>query len=166
MANLKIGSRGDEVKQLQTALNKTGNYNLKVDGIYGKDTDKAVRDYQGKNKLSVDGIAGVKTLGALGITAKQPASSSSAASANPASVSIRDQAMQNYLNLQANKPGEYSKTYEQQLNDAVHSILNREAFSYDFNGDPLYQLYKDQYVQGGQTAMQDTMEQAAALTGG
>lgn len=166
MANLKIGSRGDEVKQLQTALNKTGNYNLKVDGIYGKDTDKAVRDYQGKNKLSVDGIAGVKTLGALGITAKQPASSSSAAPAKPASVSIRDQAMQNYLNLQANKPGEYGKTYEQQLNDAVHSILNREAFNYDFNGDPLYQLYKDQYVQGGQTAMQDTMAQAAALTGG
>lgn len=108
MANLKIGSKGDEVKQLQAALNATGNYNLKVDGIFGKDTDKAVRDYQGKNKLSVDGIAGAKTLGALGVTAKQPA-----VSAKPASVSIRDQAMQNYLNLQANKPGEYGKPYAQ-----------------------------------------------------
>lgn len=78
MANLKIGSKGDDVKQLQTALNATGDYNLKVDGIFGKDTDKAVRDYQGKNKLSVDGIAGVKTMGALGITAKQPAATSSA----------------------------------------------------------------------------------------
>lgn len=161
MANLKIGSKGDEVKQLQTALNATGNYNLKVDGIFGKDTDKAVRDYQGKNKLSVDGIAGAKTLGALGVTAKQPA-----VSAKPASVSIRDQAMQNYLNLQANKPGEYGKPYAQQIDDAYKSIMNREAFNYDFNGDPLYQLYKDQYVQGGQTAMQDTMAQAAALTGG
>lgn len=161
MANLKIGSKGDEVKQLQTALNATGNYNLKVDGIFGKDTDKAVRDYQGKNKLSVDGIAGVKTLGALGVTEKQPA-----VSAKPASVSIRDQAMQNYLNLQANKPGEYGKPYAQQIDDAYKSIMNREAFNYDFNGDPLYQLYKDQYVQGGQTAMQDTMAQAAALTGG
>ncbi|MBS6474530.1 MAG: peptidoglycan-binding protein [Clostridiales bacterium] len=166
MANLKIGSKGDDVKQLQTALNATGDYNLKVDGIFGKDTDKAVRDYQGKNKLSVDGIAGVKTMGALGITAKQPAATSSAVSAKPASVSIEDQARQDYLNLMANKPGEYSRTYGQQLNDTVNSILNREAFNYDFNGDPLYQLYKDQYVQGGQAAMQDTMAQAAALTGG
>lgn len=34
------------------------------------------------------------------------------------------------------------------------------------NADPLYQQYKDQYVAGGQRAMQDVMGQAAALTGG
>jgi hypothetical protein len=44
--------------------------------------------------------------------------------------------------------------------------MNREKFSYDLNGDALYQQYKDQYMLGGQMAMQDTMGQAAAMTGG
>lgn len=45
-------------------------------------------------------------------------------------------------------------------------IIQRPAFSYDVGSDPLYQQYKDRYVQQGQTAMRDTMGQAAALTGG
>lgn len=40
------------------------------------------------------------------------------------------------------------------------------GFSYDVNADPLYQQYKDQYIQNGKLAMQDTMGKAAALTGG
>lgn len=39
-------------------------------------------------------------------------------------------------------------------------------FNYDFNADALYQQYKDKYIQQGKMAMQDTMGQAAALTGG
>jgi hypothetical protein len=45
-------------------------------------------------------------------------------------------------------------------------IMNREKFSYDLNGDMLYQQYKDKYIQQGKMAMQDTMGQAAAMTGG
>ena len=44
--------------------------------------------------------------------------------------------------------------------------MGRKEFSYDFNADPIYQQYKDRYIQGGQRAMQDTMANAAALTGG
>ena len=44
--------------------------------------------------------------------------------------------------------------------------MNREDFSYDLDGDALYQQYKNQYLQQGKLAMQDTMGQAAALTGG
>lgn len=40
------------------------------------------------------------------------------------------------------------------------------GFSYDFNADALYQQYKDKYIQQGKMAMQNTMGQAAALTGG
>ena len=58
--NLSYGSRGDEVKRLQTALNGQG-YGLSVDGIYGPKTQAAVRDYQSRNSLAVDGIAGEKT---------------------------------------------------------------------------------------------------------
>ncbi len=57
-------------------------------------------------------------------------------------------------------------TLAQRKNDALNAYLNREDFSYDFNADALYQQYKNQYIQQGQQAMQDTMGQAAALTGG
>ena len=66
----------------------------------------------------------------------------------------------------ANKPGEYQSQWQSSLDEAMKKILNREKFSYDLNGDALYQQYKDRYIQQGQMAMQDTMGQAAALTGG
>lgn len=66
----------------------------------------------------------------------------------------------------AQKPGEYKSQWQQSLNDAMNKILNREKFTYDLNGDALYQQYKDQYVNQGKQAMMDTMGQAAALTGG
>lgn len=52
------------------------------------------------------------------------------------------------------------------LSDLYSQIMNRQKFSYDVGSDPLYQQYKDRYLQQGQTAMRDTMGQAAALTGG
>lgn len=67
----------------------------------------------------------------------------------------------------ARKPGEWNGgTYGQQMQDALSKLQNREKFKYDLNGDALYQQYKDRYVQQGKQAMQDTMGQAAALTGG
>ena len=79
---------------------------------------------------------------------------------------LYDLAYGNVLNgAQAEKPV-YAGTYENQLNDLYNRIANREKFSYDVNADPLYQSYKDQYIQGGKLAMKDTMGQAAALTGG
>lgn len=73
-------------------------------------------------------------------------------------------AKENLNSLQ--KPGEYSSAWQQTLNDTINKIMNREKFSYDLNGDALYQQYKDQYVNQGQQAMMDTIGQAAALTGG
>ena len=57
-------------------------------------------------------------------------------------------------------------TYDTAINDLVSRIQNREPFSYDVNADALYQQYKDQYMNAGRLAMQDTMGKAAALTGG
>lgn len=73
-----------------------------------------------------------------------------------------------YNNLQAalqNKPT-FESTYADRLNSIYDQIMNRQKFNYNFNEDAMYQLYKDQYSQMGQQAMQDTMGQAAALTGG
>lgn len=69
--------------------------------------------------------------------------------------------------LEAQKPGDWTGgQYGQQMQDALDAIRKRKKFSYDLNSDALYQQYKDKYVQQGKQAMQDTMGQAAALTGG
>lgn len=77
------------------------------------------------------------------------------------------QKAEDLLNQQiANKPGEYQSQWEQQLKDTLDKIMNRPDFSYDPNGDALYQQYKDQYTSQGKMAMIDTMGQAQAMTGG
>lgn len=68
--------------------------------------------------------------------------------------------------LVSNKPGNFSSDYETQVDDLMNQIMNRDKFSYDLNSDMLYQQAKDQYTALGKMAMQDTMGQAAALTGG
>ena len=62
---LKTGSRGTEVKKLQTALKEKGYYSLKVDGVFGKGTLSAVKAFQKDNGLKTDGIAGPQTLSKL-----------------------------------------------------------------------------------------------------
>ena len=57
-------------------------------------------------------------------------------------------------------------TYGQSVQNALDKINNREKFTYDLNGDMLYNQYKDQYINAGKLAMADTMGQAAAMTGG
>ena len=77
-----------------------------------------------------------------------------------------EKAKQEALASDAAKPGEYTSKWQQQLDAAMDKILNREAFSYDLNGDALYRQYKDRAVKNGRLAMMDTMGQAAAMTGG
>ncbi|MFZ5986125.1 MAG: peptidoglycan-binding protein, partial [Bacillota bacterium] len=61
------GSTGQEVKNIQYKLSKWGYYKGKVDGVYGYKTYRAVRLFQYKNGLKVDGVAGPQTLSALGL---------------------------------------------------------------------------------------------------
>lgn len=60
----------------------------------------------------------------------------------------------------------YGGNYDADLNALYGQIANRPKFSYDVDGDALYQQYKDRYTKNARMAMQDTMGQAAALTGG
>lgn len=62
-----MGSRGEEVRQIQTKLKSKGIYSGSVDGIYGTLTKDAVKKFQKSAGLTADGIAGPKTLSALGI---------------------------------------------------------------------------------------------------
>ena len=63
----KKGSSGAVVREIQTRLKSWGYYSGAVDGIYGSQTEKAVKYFQQKNGLTADGQAGNNTLAALGI---------------------------------------------------------------------------------------------------
>lgn len=63
----KYGSRGEEVRTIQTKLKRWGYYSDGIDGIYGTKTMNAVKYFQRKNGLTADGIAGTQTLKAMGI---------------------------------------------------------------------------------------------------
>lgn len=63
----RYGSRGNVVIQIQTKLRNWGYYTGSVDGVFGYQTYLAVKNFQSKNGLSSDGIAGDRTLAALGI---------------------------------------------------------------------------------------------------
>ncbi len=88
LALSKYGSRGDEVKQIQTKLKRWGYYNGSVDGIYGSKTVTAVKSFQRKNGLSVDGIAGKNTLAAMGIYSSSSNSSSSSGNSNSSNLNL------------------------------------------------------------------------------
>ena len=77
LALSKYGSRGSEVTQIQTKLKRWGYYSGNIDGIYGTQTVNAVKYFQRKNGLAVDGIAGPDTLKAMGIYSSSSGSSSS-----------------------------------------------------------------------------------------
>lgn len=154
-----------------------------ADGIYGTNTEKAVRQYQQNNGLSVDGIAGEQTLGALygsqtsnsESTAPEAgaATDDGAGAVNPGqtteppaiSQTAYEQALAALQAAQKETP-HYAGTHEAQLQEIYNSIIGRDKFSYDLNSDMLYNQYRDQYIQQGQMAMMDTMGQASALTGG
>ena len=77
------------------------------------------------------------------------------------------QQAQAYLNqVQSRRPGEYQSQWDGELTELYNRIAKRKPFSYDIGTDPVYQQYREQYQRQGRLAMQDTMGQAAALTGG
>lgn len=113
-----------------------------------------------KKKLDLQGEEEVSSRSAAGNNAQQY-------SYKPYQQSDSVKRAQEMLEQQmAQKPGQYQPTWQNQLNDIMDQIMNREKFSYNLNGDAFYQQYKDQAARNGKLAMMDTMGQAAALTGG
>lgn len=76
------------------------------------------------------------------------------------------QAQQYLDSVISGKPGDYQSQYQAQLNDLYNQVMNRPGFTFNLNGNALYQQYRDKYMQSGRQAMMDTMGQAAAMTGG
>lgn len=187
------GSQGGAVKQLQSELNKRG-YQLDEDGIYGKKTKAAVRDYQKKSGLTmVDGIAGDETWGSLlsaptmaeQQAAEQAAAAAAAEAARP-EARVTESTARKLAELEKGyqpsedvaaarayrdsvagmQPEDYTSGFEARLQELYDQIAGREAFSYDPEEDEMYKRYARLYAAQGAAAMEDTMGQAAALTGG
>jgi hypothetical protein len=73
----------------------------------------------------------------------------------------------NQLNKLTNtKPSAFTSQYDADIKNIYDKIMGRGQFQYDVNKDALYNQYKEQYTNLGRQAMEDTMGQAAALTGG
>ena len=72
----QFGSKSSEVVEIQKRLKQWGYYSGEIDGIFGTATKKAVISFQKKNGLVADGIAGSKTLAAMGISSSNQNNSS------------------------------------------------------------------------------------------
>ncbi len=174
--NLYNGSRGDDVLRLQQALQAKG-YDIGstgADGIYGWNTQQAVRKYQADNGLDIDGVAGNQTLTHLygsGTSAQQQTTepvltpSKAPSMYDPGNDQYYQQAMAALQSVNDSRPT-YNPSYDAQILNIYNQIVNRDPFEYDLDSDMLYQQYKKQYTDLGNLAMQDTMGQAAGLTGG
>lgn len=188
MATYRQGSQGDDVKRLQQTLIDKG-YDVGTagaDGIYGTQTAAAVKRYQQAQGLTADGIAGQQTQDSLwgggtqaGVSQTQSATGqrmTGTSAGTSAQLGRLEQgykpsdtviAAQQYLQqVQQAQPGAYQSPYDDQIQAAYEAIVNRKPFAYALDEDALWGQYLDQYQQSGQMAMQDTMAQAAALTGG
>lgn len=65
--SLQLGDSGPEVRQLQQALDRNGLFPYTIDGVYGNNTRRSVRQFQRIRRLDVTGLADAETLSALGI---------------------------------------------------------------------------------------------------
>lgn len=156
---LRKGAAGNDVKALQNALSKQG-YQVSGSGVYDDQTLAAVKRYQQMTGQTVSGNADDATLRSLYGT---PSAKYESGYIPGAHVNSAEQ----YLKmLQSQKPGDYSGKYTRQAEALLGQIISRKPFSYDANSDPLYQIYRDRYIMGGQRAMENAMGQAAQLTGG
>ena len=175
---LQTGSSGQEVKRMQQALEDAG-YRVGstgVDGIYGKNTAAAVRRYQQAQALQVDGIAGDETLGRLYGTAaaqSQPAQTEPEVPQTPAAPRVYDpagdpaylRALEELTALRQQEPV-WEDAYSRELEAVYSQIVGQEPFRYDPGADPLYRRFAEQAALQGRLAMEDTVGQASALTGG
>lgn len=85
--SLRRGSRGDLVTTLQKRLKTWGYYTGNVDGVFGSQTEQAVKYFQRKNGLAADGIVGPATAKAVGISLTGGSSGGSSSSSGTGSSS-------------------------------------------------------------------------------
>ena len=182
-----FGSTGSAVSKLQTILNQHG-YGLAVDGIFGEKTRAAVRDYQKRYNLKLDGIAGPETWGSLlgqngsssnGSYTGGGSSGKTSTSTNLPLGKVSDgtaaaldrlekgytpssdvEAEQALLDSLAQlRPGDYESDFTAQLDALYQEISSRPGFSYDPGSDAAYQSAAQQSYQRYLQQLSDVLPQ-------
>lgn len=111
-STVKYGSRGEDVIRLQMALNSAG-YDLDEDGIFGTKTQQAVRDYQASKGLTVDGIVGANTWGALNTASSSSSANKPTDGGDAANDSALTAQLESLIAQFNNTPGYTPKTDEE-----------------------------------------------------
>lgn len=172
-STVKYGSKGSDVSALQTALNAAG-YSLAVDGNFGAQTLAAVKSYQQAKGLSVDGIVGANTWGAL--------TSSAANSGSPTGQSSALQELLSQLQSPSYTPktneeiktqaeGEYQSYYDQlrlaaqQQKDTADLALQQQRDTlqgtYDKQREQSEKAYGDAYSAADRHALSRGMQRSS-----
>lgn len=99
------------------------------------------------------------------VQSSQPTPGGQRVGYDPSGNQAYQEALRRMQETEGTRP-EYQDSYSRQLKDLYDKIMGREKFQYDAANDPLYQQYRQMYVQQGRQAMADTMGLAAGLTGG
>lgn len=147
------GTRGSDVRQVQSRLRAWGYYRGPVDGRFGALTSRAVRYFQWKNGLRVDGLVGPRTWAALGLPTR----------ARPAARQTAARRPNEYLLAQLVRAEAGGEPYEGQVAVAA-VILNRiehEAFP-DTLAGVIYQPLAFESVANGTIYQPPTQENLRA----
>ncbi len=147
--NLQKGDSGNEVKQLQHLLNMLNSAGLEEDGKYGSLTEQAVKDFQTKYKIQVDGIVGPETSSKLEEAANETLSESSSkititsgANADYITKSELEAIAKTIANIQLGKP----YTAQVGLAQLIYDRLTDEKAKYgNLNNVLNSSIFKGQY---------------------
>ena len=161
---LQFNSRGDEVVRLQNRLKELGYFaaNQSSTGVYGAITEQAVIDFQRKNGLAIDGVAGPETLAVLysdrAVRADQPASASTLGRGSTGAEVVRLQdrlKALGYFLANQNSTGFYGSITQQ----AVIDFQQRNGLPVNGIAGPetLAVLYSDRAVRDDQPAPASTL---------
>ena len=177
MATIKfkpLGFNSEEVekraKEIGAVKKNTATSSNTIAGVDSSVTDKAYNsDFKEsdnvKNAMSESGTAlgNVKDLTSKGqLVSDDTWDSLGKKFSTPNSVRQAD----SYLSSQLQKIQSGKTSYSDQVRDMMDTIMGREKFTYDVDKDPLFQQALASAMNSGKTAMQDTIGQASALTGG
>ena len=145
--NLKKGSKGNEVKELQTILKNMGYYNRQIDGEFGAYTEDAVKKLQKNQGNSVDGWFGSKTCKKYYQNQKTSNTTSNKASEKPITAVIEKVGgikVQGHRSLYNN----FAKMHYKYYNNDIYTLeteLKRIQQGLGLNCTDLAQLYFKAY---------------------
>ena len=136
------------------------------DDTYNKAYNNSFNESDKSKELTANRETALSNLGAL--TSKDSIISDSTWDSINSSFVIPDAVKEAdiYIANQLEKIQSGKTSYSDQVKEMMDKIMNREKFSYDVDTDPLFQQALASAMNSGKQAMQDTIGQASALTGG